>query len=69
MRSKTCQFQYIFKYRNTELLLLFSIITPWFFETLSFRKNSLKSRELQKLKSENTLGHTRKVTEREKRIV
>ena len=28
MRSKTCRFQQIFKYRNTELLLLFSIITP-----------------------------------------
>ena len=29
MRSKTCRFQQIFKYRNTELLLLFSIIIPW----------------------------------------
>ena len=28
MRSKTCQFQYIFKHRNVELLLLFSIISP-----------------------------------------
>ena len=28
MRSKTCRFQYIFKYRNTELLLLFSLMTP-----------------------------------------
>ena len=28
MRSKTCQFQQIFKGRNTELLLLFSIISP-----------------------------------------
>ena len=29
MRSKTCRFQQIFKRRNTELLLLFSIISPW----------------------------------------
>ena len=28
MRSKACRFQQIFKYRNTELLLFFSIITP-----------------------------------------
>ena len=31
MRSKTCRFQQIFRYRNMELLLLFSIITPWFY--------------------------------------
>ena len=31
MRSKTCRFQWIFKNRNTELLHLFSIITPWFY--------------------------------------
>ena len=30
MRSETCEFQQIFKYRNTDLLLLFSIITPCF---------------------------------------
>ena len=29
MRSKTCQFQQIFKHRNTRLLPLFSIISPW----------------------------------------
>ena len=29
MRSKTYRFQQIFKNRNTELLLLFSIVTPW----------------------------------------
>ena len=29
MRSKTCRFQYIFKRQNMELLLLFSIISPW----------------------------------------
>ena len=32
MRSETCRFQKIFKYRNTELLLLFSIITTSFEE-------------------------------------
>ena len=30
MRSKTCWFQLIFQYKNTKLLLLFSIITPWY---------------------------------------
>ena len=29
MRSKACRFQQIFNNRNTELLLLFSIIPPW----------------------------------------
>ena len=32
MRSKNCLFQQIFVHRNTELLLLFSIISPWFYE-------------------------------------
>ena len=28
MKSRTCRFQQIFKYRNTELLVLFSVMTP-----------------------------------------
>ena len=53
MRSKTCQFQYIVKHRKTELLLLFSIITPWsrkFFFTVyhkSIKTNSKRVKQPQ----------------------